>query len=358
MAKVLVASKIIIWDECTMAHKRALEALDRILKDLRNDSRCFGGAMILLSGDFRQILPVIPKSTAADEINACLKSSNLWRYVKKLQLVTNMRVALVNDTSAEEFSKQLLLIGNGRVAVEESSGLIAFPSNFCNFVSSKDELINEVFPNIIDNHKNKKWLSERAILAAKNKDVNDLSFVIQNQIVGTLHTFKSIGCVTNEEKATNYPTEFLNSLDVPGLPPHNLQLKIGSVVIMLRNLNQPKLCNGTRLVITKLMANVIHAMILKGKFKSDEVLIPRIPMISIDMPFEFKRIQFPIRLAFAMTINKSQGQSLSVCGLNLENACFSHGQLYVACSRVGKPSALIVLAPDKKKNIVYHKVLY
>ncbi|XP_068628087.1 uncharacterized protein [Battus philenor] len=110
MAKVLAASKIIIWDECTMAHKRALEALNRTLKDLRNDSRCFGGAMILLSGDFRQILPVIPRSTAADEINACLKSSNLWRYVKKLQLTTNLRVTLLNDTSAEDFSEQLLTI--------------------------------------------------------------------------------------------------------------------------------------------------------------------------------------------------------------------------------------------------------
>ena len=77
------------------------------------------------------------------------------------------------------------------------------------------------------------------------------------------------------------------------------------------------------------------------------------------MLFEFKRLQFPIRLAFAMTINKSQGQSLKVCGLNLENPCFSHGQLYVACSRVGRPSALFVLAPDNKtKNIFYHKVLH
>ncbi|KAM8702310.1 hypothetical protein ACLKA7_004974 [Drosophila subpalustris] len=114
MAKVLAASKIIIWDECTMAHKRALEALNRTLKDLRNDSRCFGGAMILLSGDFRQILPVIPRSTAADEINACLKSSNLWRYVKKLQMTTNMRVTLLNDTSAKDFSEQLLTIGARR----------------------------------------------------------------------------------------------------------------------------------------------------------------------------------------------------------------------------------------------------
>ncbi|XP_050340250.1 ATP-dependent DNA helicase PIF2-like [Bactrocera neohumeralis] len=144
MAKVLVESKIIIWDECTIAHKRALEALDRTLKDLPNDSRYFGGAMILLSGDYRQTLPVIPRSTAADEINAYLKASNLWRYVKKLQLPVNMRVALLNDLAADDFSKQLLTIGNGRVPVDESGGLISFPSNFCNFVSSKDELINKM----------------------------------------------------------------------------------------------------------------------------------------------------------------------------------------------------------------------
>jgi len=100
------------------------------------------------------------------------------------------------------------------------------------------------------------------------------------------------------------------------------------------------------------------ATILKGKFKGEEVLIPRIPMIPADMPFEFKRLQFPIRLAFAMTINKSQGQLLSICGVNLENQCFSHGQLYVACSRVGKPSVLFVLAPhNKTKNVVYPNVL-
>lgn len=100
--------------------------------------------------------------------------------------------------------------------------------------------------------------------------------------------------------------------DVSCLTPYNLQLKMGSIVIMLRNLNQSKLCNETRLVIIKLMNNVIHVTIIKGKFKGEEFLIPRIPMIPTNMPFEFKRIQLPIRLAFAMTINKSQGQFLSV----------------------------------------------
>ena len=112
----------------------------------------------------------------------------------------------------------------------------------------------------------------RTILAAKNKDVDDLNFVIQNQIISNLHLFKSTDCVTNEDEVTNYLSEFLNSLDVPGLPPHNLQLKVGSVVMMLRNLNPPKLCNGMHLVIKKLMINVIHATILKGKFKDEEVL--------------------------------------------------------------------------------------
>ncbi|XP_073844099.1 uncharacterized protein, partial [Musca autumnalis] len=238
--KFMRECKIIIWDECTMAHKRALEAVDRTMKDLRGDLRRFGGALILLSGDFRQTLPVIPKSSAADELNACLKSSFLWRHVQKLQLTTNMRVALQN---AAEFSRQLLELGNGQIPIDVSTGLISFPENFCEFTSSKEELISKVFPGIAQHYKNLDWIAERAILAAKNKDVDSLNLIIQSQIAGQLHTYKSVDCVTDQNEATNYPTEFLNSLDIPGTPLHNLQLKVGSVIIMLRNLNPPRLCN-------------------------------------------------------------------------------------------------------------------
>jgi PIF1 helicase. len=241
MAKVLKESKIIMWDQCTMAHKRTLKALDRTFKNLCNDSRCFGGAMILLPGDFRQTMPVIPRSTDADEINACLKS-----------------VALCEETSTDNKHES---------CIAEWSLLKIYPSNswlsvivvflstnradWYHFlgmfviVSSKDELLNKVFPNIVHDHNHHKRLSERAILTAED----DLNIVIQNQIVGTLHSFKSIDCLTNEDEVTNYLSEFLNSLDVPGLPLHNLQLKVGSVVMMLQNLNQPKLCDGSHLVI-------------------------------------------------------------------------------------------------------------
>ncbi|KAA5599212.1 AAA family ATPase, partial [Pseudomonas aeruginosa] len=64
------------------------------------------------------------------------------------------------------------------------------------------------------------------------------------------------------------------------------------------------------------------------------------------------------KIAFAMTINKAQGQTLKVAGINLEKSCFSHGQLYVACSRVSSPQNLHVLAREgKTKNIVYKNVL-
>lgn len=358
MAKVSQQCKIIIWDECTMAHKKSLEALNRTLQDLRGKQEPFCGLLILLAGGFRQTLSVIPRSTAADELNACLKSSNLWRHVKTLKLTTNMRVQLQNDPSAALFSKQLLEIGNGQMPIDNQNGLITLPTNFCTITQSKEELIRSVFPNIAQQYKNHIWLSERAILAAKNKDVNELNAAIQHDIHGELITYKSVDTVINQDDVVNYPTEFVNSLDLPGMPPHNLQLKVGAVIIMLRNINQPRLCNGTRHAVKRLMNNVIEATILKGKYKDEDLLIPRIPIIPSDLPFEFKRLQFPIRLAFAMTINKAQGQTLEICGMNLEYPCFSHGQLYVACSRVGKPSALFVYSTDgKTKNIVYQRAL-
>lgn len=111
---------------------------------------------------------------------------------------------------------------------------------------SKEELI-EVFPNIQQQYKKHEWLSERAILAGKNKDVNDLNSIIQSEINGELITYKSVDTVKNKEDVIHYPTEFLNSLDLPGMPPHNLELKIGSSIIMLRNINPPKLCNGQKI---------------------------------------------------------------------------------------------------------------
>ncbi|XP_050340212.1 uncharacterized protein LOC126766482, partial [Bactrocera neohumeralis] len=144
----------------------------------------------------------------------------------------------------------------------------------------------------------------------KNVNVNEFNFHIQEKLPDNSETYKSIDTAMNDEDAVNYPVEFLNSLEPTGMPPHNLNLKVGSSIILLRNLNAPKLCNGTRLSVKKLMPNLIQATILTGKAKDEIVLIPRISLIPTDMPFEFKRLQFPVRLSFAMTVNKAQGPTL------------------------------------------------
>uniref|UniRef100_A0A0L8II04 ATP-dependent DNA helicase n=1 Tax=Octopus bimaculoides TaxID=37653 RepID=A0A0L8II04_OCTBM len=90
---------------------------------------------------------------------------------------------------------------------------------------------------------------------------------------------------------------------------------------------QQKLCNGTRLIVHKLMRNCIEANTLTGCGLGETVFIPCIPVIPSNVPFQFKWLQFPIRVSFAMSINKSQGQTLKIAGLQLQEPCFSHGQL-------------------------------
>ena len=171
--KVLKECTLIVWDECTMSHRKSLEALDETLRDFRNNDLHMGGVVILLAGDFRQTLPVIPRSTPADELNACLKKSLLWRHVQTLTLKTNMRVRLLNEPGASQFADNLLKIGSALHPFNLK--FIEFPEDFCTFVQDTNDLINAVFPDICLNYLNKNWLCERAILAPTNDDVSAIN---------------------------------------------------------------------------------------------------------------------------------------------------------------------------------------
>ena len=108
----------------------------------------------------------------------------------------------------------------------------------------------------------------------------------------------------------------------------------------------------------KLMPHVIEATTMTGHAAGQDVFISRIEIIPSDLPFQFRRLQFPVRLSFALSINKAHGQSLKVVGLNLQSPCFSHDQLYVGCSRVGNGKNLFILALHGETcNIVYPEAL-
>ena len=105
--------------------------------------------------------------------------------------------------------------------------------------------------------------------------------------------------------------------------------------MMIRNLQDSRLCNSTRLRILMLNKDYIKAQLLEVQGNCGTVLIPRIPMIYSNDAYEFKRIQFPIKLSFAMTINKSQGQALKVVGIDIRDPVFSHGQLQCGKKKSG-----------------------
>ena len=137
--------------------------------------------------------------------------------------------------------------------------------------------------------------------------------------------------------------EYLNSLTLSGVPPHKLTLKKGEVVMSIRNLNHSLgLCNGTRLICKSFTQHLIEAEIITCVHSHEIVFIPRISFIhsDIQLPFEFKCRQFPVRSAFANAINKEQWQTMKFVGIYLPQSVFSHEQLYIALPRVSSSSKI------------------
>ncbi|XP_043482109.1 uncharacterized protein LOC122511114 [Leptopilina heterotoma] len=281
-----------------------------------------------IEGDFRQTLPIVRHGNRTLIVNNCVKRSNLWSNFQCFTLSENIR--LCNDD--KDFNLWLLEVGNGKSNnfFEEENQAKLLPSEIiCNSDIVTEIYGNEINPNELDIH-------EKVILAPRNNDVFELNNEILERINGESREYLSIDfCEEDEEDntlSTLVPTEVLNTLTPNGLPPHKLNLKIGAIVILLRNVNLEKgLCNGTRLRIIKLENYTIYAEILTGNYKNEIVILPRITLSpsNEEIPFKMSRKQFPIRLGFALTINKSQGQSFKKVGLYLPSHVFSHGQFYV-----------------------------
>jgi ATP-dependent DNA helicase PIF1 len=291
----------------------------------------------------------------------------LWPNIRKIRLSQNMRAH-----SDPWFSDYLLRISNGTEETIEDD-YVRLPDElvigYTDNEVAANKLIDDIFPSLEEHATSAAYMSSRAILSTKNEHVDKLNTIMIERFPGEetfYHSFDTIVDDTNN----HFPIDFLNSITPNGLPPHELKLKINCPVILLRNLDPNNgLCNGTRLMVRALQDNAIDAEIVGGQHVRKRVFIPRLPLSpsdDISLPFKFKRKQFPVRLSFAMTINKSQGQTIPNVGIYLPEPVFSHGQLYVGLSRGVSRSTTRILAKPKEeldptgkstKNIVFKDVL-
>ncbi|XP_039683908.1 ATP-dependent DNA helicase PIF1 [Medicago truncatula] len=340
-ADLVCAAKLIIFYESPMMHQWCFEKVYRSMCDImsKNDPlnkfRPFRGMIVVLGGDFRQILPVVREATRHDIVNALINSSKIWAYCNMLRLTVNMRLGASSLPAEQEeianFGKWILSIRDGNDASDENGKMkVEIPEDFL-ISDTTNPLMSliDVYPDLNDNLGDPLFFQERGILAPTLDSVEHVNEYMMSLIPGEEKEYLSSDslCRSGENSDVQrewFTTEFLNGIKSYGIPNHRLKLRAGCPVMLMRNIDQTNgLSNGTRLTVTHIGKSTIAATIITGKREGTRVFIPRMNLIPSDpgLPFKFRRKQFPLTLCFAMTINKSQGQSLPRVGFIFLSPC-------------------------------------
>ena len=354
--ELLLAASLIVWDEALSNHKHCLGTAFSIMN-------AFAGLVLVLMGDWRQCPPVVPNGDMYEVVNASMIYSRFWPMFQVVKFTTNLRL-LGEDSSGEsnsesEFKKQqrdyqemLDIIGEGREPAvanfgsivdvysenveEDGSKVIALPK--LKYLTDKKEALKWLFPSGFDVDS----MHTRAILCSTNIIVDEWNSAIQELNDNPIHELRSDDKVQEIDDPHGIlqrmiTESVLERFQRPGVPHHKLLLKVDDICMVMRTLNRKEgLTKNLRVKIVEIHRYVIRVCTLDPTNRR-YYNIPRI-RFSVKLPYgrsvTMERKQFPLRLAYSITYNKSQGQEFQYVLVDIRNNPFTHGHLYVALSRI------------------------
>jgi ATP-dependent DNA helicase PIF1 len=427
-----LGAELIVWDEAYAIDNRSVDAVHRLLCDAAQldadaaDCAPFGGMRALLIGDPRQIPPVVVGTTAENAVAQA--SLQAWRrYGALRKFVLRAAVRQADDAAYAAFCAA---VGNGTIGVGLGVGSLlshrrvdvpptiahlrgdANADAFQRRVFADAALAACVTPGGVDGDAIRA-ISRRAIICARVVDVHRWNERVTARLPGNLehcysHTQVVIGsdpgerrnaslvvdddgehvlqlrrtrgvdAAADDERHNAALYDYLRTFNVSGVPPHDLPLKAGMVLILIRNLApQDGLTNGTKLVLLRIVSDtkllVVRAFAPDGTLLPDEHLLPRL-WFDFYLPKTLVRVrrrQFPVVVGYAFTCHRAQCQTLDFVGLDATVDVFAHGALFVSLSRVRRAADLCVFVggddqvaraadndqPLKLLNVVYQSLL-
>ena len=349
--ELLRAASVLIWDEVLSNHKHCLSTAFSIMDN-------FQGQVLVLMGDWRQCPPVVPNGDMYEVVNASMINSRFWPMFKIVKFTTNLRLLSADETDKEfntqqrEYLQMLDIIGEGIEPTSETSGtvvnvysenvhedgsmVVALPQ--LKHISDKGEALQWLFPDGFDADS----MHTRAILCSTNVIVDEWNATIQELNPNPIYELRSEDKVKDIDDPHGIlrrmiSESVLERFQRPGVPHHKLYLKKNDICMVMRTLNRKEgLTKNLRVKILDIQPYMIRVCTLNPtnrKFYN----IPRI-RFSVTLPYgrsvSMERKQFPLRLAYSITYNKSQGQEFQQVLVDIRNNPFTHGHLYVALSRI------------------------
>lgn len=297
----------IIIDEVSMVRCDIVDAIDYTLRKTLRTTQPFGGKQVIFVGDMFQLPPVVRQGPERELLHDLYQTDDFFFYkadaVKRMRLVKIEFQKVYRQNDDKQFLHILENVRMNKLTPENIMHLnqrVAHPQNDENMVITLTS-VNKTADNI-----------NRQRLA----DIDAEEFCYEGTITGKFEDKK-------------LPVEL------------NLRLKVGAQVMFTRNDQQRRWANGTLAKVVKLTADEIHVALDNG----DTHVVPCVSWDSVSYEYDSKLrklkkevtgtfTQYPLKLAWAITVHKSQGMTFDKMSLDLSRGLFASGQLYVALSRV------------------------